>query len=418
MQATVTALEHLLCAVGDPVAELRGIGPGHAEFERAQVIRAAACVLAKSPDALPALERVLHASDACASTPEFRAHLDAAAAWLAADPVAAGERYAAILGRSPHDLLALRLAQSCYFFLGRHDQLCAVIDAIAPAWRRDRRDFPFVLAMASFAHAENGDAERAEALGRQALAHNPACPMGVHAVAHAIAESGRHDRGAQWMREQSLHWAGDSRMRSHNAWHLALFDVEDGDPASALGILDAWLMPASAHSPLDACDAAALLWRLSLCGVDAAERWAKISDAFERDSTPGFWPYVDLHAGLAHLSAGKFGCARRLGRALARCARGASHAAARARSVTLPGLAALGAWAKRRYGDAARLLAALQPRICEAGGSRFQLELFRSIGNEAARLHRSLRPVAPAPAPTLPIGSAVASLSGLTALQS
>ena len=39
------------------------------------------------------------------------------------------------------------------------------------------------LAMAAFAYAENGDAERAEALGREALRRNPACPMGVHAVA-------------------------------------------------------------------------------------------------------------------------------------------------------------------------------------------------------------------------------------------
>jgi hypothetical protein len=83
--------------------------------------------------------------------------------------------------------------------------------------------------MAAFAHAENGDAAYAEALGREALRRNPACPMGVHAVAHAIAESGRNHLGAQWMREQVAQWAGESRMRSHNAWHLAMFDADDGN---------------------------------------------------------------------------------------------------------------------------------------------------------------------------------------------
>jgi hypothetical protein len=46
MQATSRALDLLLRAAGDPLAELRGIAPGHPEFHRAQVIRAGAGVLA------------------------------------------------------------------------------------------------------------------------------------------------------------------------------------------------------------------------------------------------------------------------------------------------------------------------------------------------------------------------------------
>ena len=305
MNATSLALDHILRAVGDPVVELCDIGPGHPEFHEAQIIRTAAGVLAKSPDAFPAIARTIRTSDGLAMPPRTRAHLAAAEAWLSGNPILAAESYASILGRWPRDLLALRLAQSCYFFLGWHDQLCAVIDAVAPAWKRDQREFGFVLAMASFAHAENGDAAYAEILGRKALASDPACPMGVHAVAHAIAESGRPRDGAQWMRDQRAHWATQSRMRTHNAWHLAMFDAEDGNVASALDVLDAWLLPASAGSPLDACDATALLWRLAADGVDDEGRWCNVSDAFERTLTPGFWPYVDLHAALAHLTAGE-----------------------------------------------------------------------------------------------------------------
>ena len=390
MQVTSLALEHLLCAIGDPIGELRDIGPDHPEFVRAQTIRAGAGVLAKVPDVLPAIAQAIRTTDALPTSPRARTHRAAAEAWLCGNPVLAAESYAFILSRWPSDLLALRLAQSCYFFLGQHDRLCEVVDSVAPAWTHDQRGFRFLLAMASFAYAESGDAAHAEALGRQALAYEPACPMGVHAVAHALAEAGRHREGAQWMREQRDHWATESRMRTHNAWHLAMFDAEEGNVASALGILDGWLLPASAQSPLDACDAAGLLWRLATEGVDAEGRWCKVSDTFERMTTPGFWPYVDLHAALAHLNAGKKARAQRLAQAIERCAEGHDHAGLRARHVTQPGLQALEAWAEGRYAEAAGLLAELRPFLGDAGGSRVQLEVFGRIEHEAARRLRAL----------------------------
>jgi hypothetical protein len=385
MQATSLALDHLLRGVGDPVVELCDIGPGHPEFDRARVIRAAAGVLAKIPDTFPAIAQAIRTADGLAVSLKTRAHLAAADAWLSGNPVLAAEGYASILNKWPHDLLALRLAQSCYFFLGWHDRLCTVVDAVLPAWTSDQRGFPFLLALASFAHAENGDAAYAEALGREALASDPACPLGVHAVAHALAASGQHRNGARWMHDQRVQWAGHGRMRTHNAWHLAMFDLENGDVAPALGILDAWLLTASARSPLDACDATALLWRLAAEGVDDEGRWCKLSDGFERTLTPGFWSYVDLHAALAHLTAGKRARAQRLVAAIERCAQGGDYAASRARHITQPGLRALCAWGEGRYGEAAGLLASLQPVLSDAGGSRVQLEVFQRIQQEAVR---------------------------------
>jgi len=387
MQTTAPALDHLLRATGNPVAELRDIGPAHPEFGQAQVIRAAAAVLAKIPDTLRAVAQVIETTDRRRLLPQSRAHLAAAEAWLAGDPVRAAECYAAIVAHWPDDLLALRLAQSCYFFLGAHERLVEVVDMAMSAGPRDRQGHDFVLAMASFAHAELGNAAYAEALGRQALVNDAACPIGVHAVTHAIAESGQHRKGAQWMREQCAHWAGESRMRTHNAWHLAMFDVEDGNIPSALGILDGWLLPSIAGSPLDACDATALLWRLASEGVDVADRWRRISDAFEGTLAPGFWPYVDLHAAIAHIAAGAPARMQGLAAAIERCSHGGNHAAVRARHITGPGLRALGAWAEGRYREAAARLAILHPFLESAGGSRIQLELFGSIEREANRRH-------------------------------
>ncbi len=390
MQATSLALEHLLCAIGDPIRELRDIGPEHPDFVRAQTIRAGAGVLAKVPDALPSIANAIQIANPLPKSPRARTHLAAAHAWLSGNPVLAAESYAFILSRWPRDLLALRLAQSCYFFLGRHERACELVDAVAPAWTHDEEGYRFVLSMASFAHSESGHAAQAEVLGRESLAYEPSCPAGVHAVAHALAESGRHHEGARWMREQRDHWATESRMRTHNAWHLAMFDAEDGNAASALGILDDLLLPAIAHSPLDACDATGLLWRLTTDGVDDEGRWGKLSDAFDRTITPGFWPYVDLHAALAHLNAGEEIRVQRLAQTIERCADGADYAALRARLVTLPGLQALEAWADGRYGEAAAFLARLRPFLGDAGGSRVQLEVFKSIEDEAASRQRAL----------------------------
>jgi hypothetical protein len=214
---TSQALEHLICAVGDPIGEIRDIGPEHPEFVRAQTIRAAAGVIAKVPETLPAIARLVATSKAHSPSPRARTHLAAAEAWLSGNPLLAPESYAFILDRWPKDLLALRLAQSCYFFLGQHDRLCGVVETVAPKWEPGEWGFRFVLGMSAFAHAENGDAARAEALGRESLARSPSCPMAVHAIAHALAESGQHHEGVRWMRAQRAHWARESRMRTHNA---------------------------------------------------------------------------------------------------------------------------------------------------------------------------------------------------------
>ncbi|HVY08135.1 MAG TPA: hypothetical protein VHB46_19325 [Burkholderiales bacterium] len=396
MKATSLALDQLMRGVGDPLAQLHGIAPGDAEYGRAQLIRIAIGILTKSPASFDAIAAAIGTFDAPTQSPLVRSHLAAAEAWIAGNPVLAAECYASILAKWPRDLLALRLAQSCFFYLGWHHRLCEVVDALIPAWPHDGRGFGFVLAIASYAHAENGDAALAEMLGRQALAIDAACPLGVHAVAHAIAESGRPADGARWMRDQVAHWAAESRMRSHNAWHLAMFDAAQGNVASAIGILDGWLLPASAASLPDACDATALLERLSADGVDDAGRWRRISDAFEANAMPGFWPYVDLHAAIAHLSAGNAARVQALSQAIDRSAQGNDYAALRARHVTRPALRALRAWTAGRHAQAVDLFADLQPILAEMGGSHIQLDIFRRIEQDARR-RRGRENTAPLP---------------------
>jgi hypothetical protein len=84
-------------------------------------------------------------------------------------------------------------------------------------------------------------------------------------------------------------------------------------------------------------------------------------------------------------------------RAIEQCAEGGNHAALRARYITQPGLQALGAWAEGRHEEAARLFARLQTCLGDAGGSRVQLEVFKSIEHDAVRRQRTRQCDQPSP---------------------
>lgn len=373
---TQRAIEQLLCAVGDPLDSLREVRSEDEDYVQGQCIRIAAAVLSKLPSSLPGLAVAITSVADRRLLPAQRRQLRAATAWLQGDPLRAMQAYADIVAREPGDLLALRLALSCGFFVGDHERARDIVDAALRASRPTDPGHGYRLALASFEHAELGDATQAERLARKALELDPSCPLAVHSFAHALIASGQSRDGAQWMREQRAHWAVKSRMRSHNAWHLAMFDLDVGRADSAISILDGCLLAASDESPVDACDAVALCWRLARAGIDVGDRWSRLSDAFEARWQPGYWSYVDLHAAVAHGEAGKTQRLQVLESAIAACATTGSFAGERARRITLPTLGALDAWLAGDREGAARRLAAAPDRLREAGGSRAQIGAF------------------------------------------
>ena len=214
--------------------------------------------------------------------------------------------------------------------------------------------------MNAFAHAETGEALAAERLGRAALAIEPACPYGVHAVAHALWERGEHSRGAAWMRAQTAHWASGSRMLAHNAWHLAMFELEAGRVDAAADVLDEWVLPHARDSAQDAADATALLWRLERAGFDAGGRWSYLSDAWLARGGFGFWPYLDLHAAVAFHAARDDTRADALDAAVTARTRRRDLISRRAREVTLAGLRGIRGFATGAFGAAVRWLGPLE----------------------------------------------------------
>jgi hypothetical protein len=385
------ALEDFLRAVGDPLAHIEPMLVEHPEFVMGQMLRASAAVAAKHPSALPMLRGALESIPATGVEPteQERAHLAAARAWLHGQPELAARCYTAILREWPRDLLALRLAQSCHFFLGHRLALREVTELVWPSWTAGMPGYEYLLAMTAFGCAENGDDGRAEALGRQALAMQPVFPFAIHAVAHALYGRASFAQGAWFMQQHRPHWARNSRMVAHNAWHAAMFELESGDPARALEVLDESLMPHATRSASDAADATALLWRLEVDGVDPGRRWSLLSDCWAIHASPGYWPFVDLHAAIAFSAAGHTPRAHSLARAISACARRQTGRARAARIVTLSGLRAIEAFAAGAYAEVRDIFRGLRPALERIGGSHAQHELFGRMFTEAGRRLRT-----------------------------
>ena len=383
-----------LRAAADAARSVDALLAAHPDSLRAHLLKIAQLVAAKDAAALPALEHALRAAAAleAAASPQELAHLTAARAWLAREPLRAAKIYTQLVTDDHGDALAVRLAQSCWYFLGRRAHVRAVAEHALEAWTAEWPGFDAVLAMAAFGAAETNDGARAEELARISLDLEPRSPFAIHALAHALAIQGRAADGAKTLRALAADWRVGGRMDGHIAWHLALFDLERGDAAAALAAFDREQLPAAVLDAGGCVDATDLLWRLELASVDPGARWQSLAAAWKRHLKPGFWSLLDLLAGLALQRAGRRDDACALSRdlVLAPETRGVVSPV----RATVPALAALDAFGRGAYADASRGLAKALPGL---GGSLPQRELL-ALTQRAADERRAERTAVPAAA--------------------
>ena len=339
----------------------------------AALLKIAKLVAAKDASAMRALAAALVVAEplAGAATDGQRAHLAAARAWLAHEPLRAARIYTQIAERAPHDLLAIRLAQSCWYFLGHRARVRLVAERALCRWSPTAPGYDVMLAMTAFGRAETGDGRGATALAERALALEPRSPFACHALAHGLATQGRFVTAHRMLEDSATLWRVGGRMDAHNAWHQALFALQIGRPTSALATFDREL--ASASDASTCADATDLLWRLDLAGVDTRGRWQPLASAWARHLTPGFWGFLDVLAGLAFHRAGWSNEAHALRRAIEESQTPEGTAATAAASRTA--LAAIEAFT---HGDYAYASLQLRKALPLLGGSVPQRELLES----------------------------------------
>ena len=246
-----------------------------------------------------------------------RRHLAAASAWAEGKTSQAILGWETVLVDHPTDAIALRLAQDAYYFLGRSLAIRDCAARVLPAWDRGNPLTSFILGLYAFGLEETGDLKRAEDFGREALAGNPRDAWATHALAHVMETANRQDDGVAFLKSTRADWSGAHFMAGHNGWHLALFLIEQGCFDEVLADYDRFSAPKLADDgTLDRVDAAALLWRLELAGVDVGNRWAPVADKWMAHVDDHVLAFNDLHCAFAAARSPDPGDVKRFSRSL------------------------------------------------------------------------------------------------------
>jgi hypothetical protein len=191
---------------------------------------------------------------------------------------------------------------------------------------------------------------------------------------------GRFEEGGVWLRQHQPVFAEGNGFAVHLWWHKALFRLEALDTEGVLRVLDSRLSGDALQITLQRVDAAAMLWRLHLLGLDVAGRCAELLAGWDlADPLAGYYAFNDVHAVLAMLGAGEVARAEAW---VARCAARAMAADdarrnnhAMAREVGLPLMRGLIAFARADFDAAADALYAVRGQAQRFGGSHAQRDL-------------------------------------------
>jgi tetratricopeptide (TPR) repeat protein len=274
---------------GDPLATLSAATAADPSFALGHVMTGVLRLLSGEPGTSPAVQRNREASAALRAGLSSReqAHVAAFEAWADGQIHRAARIWEQILIEQPLDIWALRLAHDTYFYLGEAASQRDSIARVLPAWPAGDPLYGYILGMQAFGLEETGDYRAAERAGRRAVERNPADTWAVHAVAHVLEMEGRQREGIGWLTGLEPHWRKAPALAVHQWWHLSLFLIERGRFEEVLDIYDRQVRATPSGALLDLVDAAALLWRLQLAGIEVGERW--------RDLAGDWYAHIDDH---------------------------------------------------------------------------------------------------------------------------
>jgi hypothetical protein len=110
----------------------------------------------------------------------------------------------------------------------------------------------------------------------------------------------RQEEGVAFLKSTRANWAPAHFVAHHNGWHLALFLIEQGRFDEVLADYDRFTAPKlTDDATLDRVDAASLLWRLELAGVDVGDRWVPVADKWMAHVDDHLLAFNDLHCAFA-----------------------------------------------------------------------------------------------------------------------
>jgi tetratricopeptide (TPR) repeat protein len=366
------AVEDLAALAGDPVADAEAAVAADDSLVLGHIYRAYLALYGTTPEGVATAAEIVKKLDGTVLGEREAHHLRAARSWADGDWEATARSLERALLCHPRDLLALKVAQDLYFFLGNRLELRDVAARVLPAWPRGRPGWGYLQGIYAFGLEENADYRQAESRARAALDHNPRDVWSVHALAHVFEMEGSQRDGVEFLTTSAGDWSG-SYFAIHNWWHRTLYHLELGEIEEALRLYDSPIRAGRSTEWLDVVDAAALLWRLSLFGVDVSDRAVQL--AADIDDLVGDPVYIfnDWHALMAFGLAGDQARVERVILANRHLTAPTNRMAVERAGLDL--LEAFGAFAAGRPDRAIDLLIDIRPRANAVGGSHAQRDV-------------------------------------------
>jgi hypothetical protein len=372
------ALETLYRYQGDPLAEIRETLERWPGFALAHIFRA--LVL------LGFTERrfAIGAARSLETAAEFLNPADqreqtlyrVARSMLELDWASACRGLESLLLAHPRDMLALQVAHTLDFFRGDLWALRNRVNRVLPYWQPETPGYAHVLGMHAFGLEECNHYPEAEQAATSSLALDRANPWAVHALAHVLEMQGRVDEGIAHLESRVPDWSVDSGFAYHNWWHLALFHLDRGDEQRVLDLYDQVFGDPESCFALNMIDAAALLWRLKLLGVETGERSAPVAGWWREqiDSGGAYYAFNDFHAAIAlALESDGEAIEQLLGRIAAEPS--GADAGDGIHTIGAPLVRAIKAYVDRDFAACAEALAVLRDDAQRFGGSHAQRDL-------------------------------------------
>lgn len=312
-----------------------------------------------------------------------RSHLSAASAWANGDLHGAIANFEACLLAHPRDLLAAKVVQDLYLFIGDSVNLRDCVNRVFLSWPSELPGHDHLLAMRSFGLEENYCFDDAEILGRQALSLNPRNVYARHSIAHVYEMLGTRTDGTTFLLNSQADWE-TSASNIHMWWHLALLYLDEADYDGAKRIYDQRLCGTREVVMHDIVDRAALLWRLYLLGVDVSERGAHLWADSQRFVDDGVYVFNEFHMVMSAILGGRAADAQSLIDTM-RARLGNGYDSNTLGEVGVPLCRGLMHFAEGHFREATDLLLAIRQRTAELGGSHAQRDvIFETIMVAAA----------------------------------
>jgi tetratricopeptide (TPR) repeat protein len=366
------AIEDLAALAGDPVADAEAAVAADDSLVLGHIYRAYLQLYGTTPEGVAAAGEILKRLDETAMGERELHHLRAARYWVEGNWEATTRSLERALLCHPRDLLALKVAQDLYFFLGNRLELRDTAARVLPAWPRSRPGWGYVQGIYAFGLEENADYRQAETRARAALDHNPKDVWSVHALAHVFEMEGNQRDGADFLTASAPDWS-PSYFAIHNWWHRGLYHLELGEIDQALALYDTPIRAGRSTEWLDVVDAGALLWRLSLFGADVTERAEQLAADIDDLVSGPVYIFNDWHAVMTFGLAGDFLRTERVIASNRHLTAPTNAGAAERAGLAL--LEAFEAFATGRPDRAIDLLIDIRPRANAVGGSHAQRDI-------------------------------------------